>query len=39
MAQKGVMKFLSRKDGKNTVSDNKESEKVKLDIKQFELKI
>ena len=24
------MKFLSRKDGKNTVSDNKDNEKVKL---------
>ena len=30
MAQKGLMKFLSRKDGKNTVSDNKDNEKVKL---------
>ena len=30
MAQKGLMKFLSRKDGKNTVSDNKDNEKAKL---------
>ena len=30
MAQKGLIKFLSRKDGKNTVSDNKDNEKVKL---------
>ena len=30
MAQKGLMKFLSRKDGKNTVSNNKDNEKAKL---------
>ena len=30
MAQKGLMKFLSRKDGKNTVSDNEDNEKAKL---------
>ena len=30
MAQKGLMRILSRKDGKNTVSDDKDSEKVKL---------
>ena len=30
MAQKGLMKFLSRKDRKNTVSDNKDNEKVKF---------
>ena len=30
MAQKGLMKFLSRKDGKNTVSDNEGNEKAKL---------
>ena len=30
MAQKGLMRILSRKDGKGTVSDDKENEKVKL---------
>ena len=30
MAQKGLMKILSRKDGKSMVSDDKDSEKVKL---------
>ena len=30
MPQKGLMRILSRKDGKGTVSDNKENEKVKL---------
>ena len=30
MAQKGLMRILSRKDGKGTVSDDKDSEKVKL---------
>ena len=29
MAQKNLMKFPSRKDGKNTVSDNEGNEKVK----------
>ena len=29
MAQKSLMKFLSRKDGRNTVSDNEGNEKVK----------
>ena len=28
MAQKGLMRILSRKDGKGTVSDDKDSEKV-----------
>ena len=30
MAQKGLMRILSRKDGKSMVSDDKDSEKVKL---------
>ena len=30
MPQKGLMRILSRKDGKGTVSENKEKEKVKL---------
>ena len=30
MAQKGLMKILSRKDGKGTISDDKENEKVKV---------
>ena len=30
MAQKGLMRILSRKDGKGTVSDDKENEKVKF---------
>ena len=30
MAQKSLMKFLSRKDVKNTVSDNEGNEKAKL---------
>ena len=30
MAQKSIMKMLSRKDGKGIVSDDKENEKVKL---------
>ena len=30
MAQKGLMRILSRKDGKGTVSDDKENEKIKL---------
>ena len=30
MAQKGLMMILSRKDGKGTVSDDKENEKVEL---------
>ena len=30
MAQKGLMKILSRKDGKATISDDKENEKVKI---------
>ena len=30
MAQKGLMRILSRKDGKNTVSDDKKNEKIKL---------
>ena len=30
MPQKGLMRILSRKDGKGTVSENKENEKVKL---------
>ena len=30
MAQKSLMRILSRKDGKGTVSDNKDSEKIKL---------
>ena len=30
MSQKGLMKILSRKDGKGTISDDKENEKVKV---------
>ena len=30
MAQKGLMRILSRKDGKGTVSDDKENKKIKL---------
>ena len=30
MAQKGLMRFLSKKDGKSTVSNDKDNEKVKL---------
>ena len=30
MPQKGLMRILSRKDGKGTVSDNKENETIKL---------
>ena len=30
MAQKGLMRILSRRDGKSMVSDDKDSEKVKL---------
>ena len=30
MAQKGLMRILSRKDGKGTVSDGKENEKAKV---------
>ena len=30
MAQRGLMKILSRKDGKGTISDDKENEKVKV---------
>ena len=30
MAQRGLMRVLSRKDGKGTVSDDKENEKVKI---------
>ena len=30
MAQKGLMRILSRKDGKGTVSDDKENGKVKV---------
>ena len=30
MAQRGLMKILSRKDGKGTISDEKENEKVKV---------
>ena len=30
MAQRGLIKILSRKDGKGTISDDKESEKVKV---------
>ena len=30
MAQKGLMWILSRRDGKSMVSDDKDSEKVKL---------
>ena len=30
MAQKGLMRILSRKDGKGTVTNLKENEKVKL---------
>ena len=30
MAQKGLMRILSRKDGKSMVSDDKDSEKVKF---------
>ena len=29
MAQKSLMRFLSRKDGRNTISDNEGNEKVK----------
>ena len=29
MAQKSLMKFLSRKDGRNTISNNEGNEKVK----------
>ena len=30
MAQKGLMRILSRKDGKSMVSNDKDNEKVKL---------
>ena len=30
MAQKSLMRILSRKDGKGTISDNKENERIKL---------
>ena len=30
MAQKSLMRILSRKDGKGTISDNKDNERIKL---------
>ena len=30
MAQKGLLKMLSRKDGKGMISDDKDSEKIKV---------